>query len=109
MNYKTENYKLVKELFLNYEYCKMSSPGLYDVIFKKVGENECSLCCFDKRNGDLMRDPEMTFLLDNEQCTTTGYQNDYLGLFREREDGDREHFLYDWLVIIKENYGVNND
>ncbi|MBX3327715.1 MAG: hypothetical protein KF682_17610 [Nitrospira sp.] len=80
-----------------------------------------SLCHYGEQNGDLMRDPEIMFLLQHDphgfMAEPVSFRNDYLGLdqdvYRYDETGKRTHldtnlkahlmeFAQTWLANLKE-------
>jgi len=73
------------------------SGGLMDFVIEKIGEDRVSFAFYGKQNGDVMRDPELTFVL-NEQLKyrakkgtfekvlyliPESFQNDYVGVCDE--------------------------
>lgn len=75
-----------------------------------------SFCHYGEQNGDLMRDPEVTFLVyPNQFVFPLSFRNDYLGINREsvffedgkptrflkREYNDLRRFCHSWLKNIK--------
>lgn len=74
-----------------------------------------SMMHFTTQNGDLMRDPDMTFRVDESAGTIEPltFQNDFMGMYQEVyvDDGKRYHprlrteldrFLWQWLKNISE-------
>jgi len=53
-----------------------------------LGSDEISVCHYGEQNGDLMRDPDMTFVAiemadGSIDWLPASYRNDYLGVFQE--------------------------
>ncbi len=80
-----------------------------------------SVCHYGEQNGDLMRDPEITFLRDERgDYYPLSFQNDYLGIHRESvlfSDGkpsrfypsiqrDQAVFVGAWMRNIKQQQGL---
>ena len=128
VKHSTTNYKAL-EAFLkvveeNDGYAKFIAEGYMDLTIEKTwrvdheGNPVYSICHYDKMNGDLMRDPEMTFSVDWENKTVLplSYRNDYMGfsidyfVYRNGKlvgyhpqwlhDGD--NFLWTWCKNIAE-------
>ena len=74
-----------------------------------------SIAHYGEQNGDLMRDPDMTFSVDRENgyIHPLSYQNDYIGVYRpvykefngqryisKRELNDEDAFLWTWTKNI---------
>ncbi len=72
-----------------------------------------SLCHYGEQNGDLMRDPDIVFLVhnvpDGAAAEPVSFRNDYLGLVQEvyqyDEEGRRTHVLPTLQQDLKEFAG----
>ena len=76
-------------------------------------EDRLAIAHYGEQNGDLMADPDMTLIVDNEAETVmpATYQNDYVGVYQEvyTDDGrwlprlsrDLTSFLTTWLKNIE--------
>lgn len=120
----TTNYRMLKPFldtvdannghvkFLSDGYMPLSVEFLYK---QSDGRKVYSMMHFTTQNGDLMRDPDMTFAVDTTAGTVEPltYQNDFMGMYQEvyTDDGKRyrprlrtdlDHFLWQWLKNIKE-------
>ena len=89
-------------------YAKFTSEGFMDLVIEKTWEVDpegnpvYSICQYGEMNGDLMRDPEMTFGVDWNQGTVLplSYRNDYLGINIEYivyRNGKAVGYLRKWL------------
>ena len=76
-------------------YAKFTAKGYMDLTIEKTWETDpegnpvYSICHYGEMNGDLMRDPEMTFGVDWEKGTVLpmSFRNDYMGI-------DIEYFVW---------------
>ena len=99
--------KVVEE---NEGYGKFFAEGYMDLTIEKTWETDFegnsvySICHYGEMNGDLMRDPEMTFSVNwNEgRILPLSFRNDYVGfnieyfVYRNRKViGYRSHWLHD--------------
>lgn len=90
---------------------------LYDVDFGGQPGEVFSIAHYGKQNGDLMADPEMTFLYlpINEKVFPMSFTNHYAGVYREclfseagtwkvnkKELTDQSLFANDWMKNIKD-------
>ena len=74
------------------------------------GSRLVSLCHYGEQNGDLMRDPDIVFLLHNEPdgaaAEPVSFRNDYLGIvqevYRYDEAGRRTHLVPSLKQQLKE-------
>lgn len=103
--------------------CK--SEGYMDLVLENIGDNDCygnpvySVAHYGTQNGDLMRDPEMTFSINRttETIIPLSFLNDYIGCYQEVicwRNGkqmysvsllrDLDVFLWTWLKNL-ENQG----
>ncbi|MCA9459802.1 MAG: hypothetical protein KC550_04610 [Nanoarchaeota archaeon] len=79
-------------------YIKLNKSGaLMDFVIEKIDENKVSFAFYGKLNGDLMRDPELTFIISEQMkfnakkgilekvvyLIPETFQNDYVGVFDE--------------------------
>lgn len=105
-------------------YAKFTAEGYMDLTMEAIGYNDFegnpvySICHYGEMNGDLMRDPEMTFSVDreNKRILPLSYRNDYMGFFieyfvyangkvkgyRPRWLHDGDDFLWTWGKNIEE-------
>ena len=82
------------------DYAKIANnPALMPVVVEKVGHltgygEIISIAHYGKQNGDLMADPEMTFVIVNGEYFPISFKNDYVGLYQEvfsyNEEGEPE-------------------
>lgn len=104
-------HKLAPELFEGtYTYMKFKQDGFDDLVLETIGENEYSIAHYYTQNGDRMRDPEITFMLDDTQrCIyALSYTQDNMGIYYETGDRTEEQmedlmgFFDQWMANIKE-------
>jgi len=85
---------------------RITVPGFMPLSVEKIGFSEdghrlVSLCQYGEQNGDLMRDPDLVFMVtdlpDGAVAEPVSYRNDYLGIvqevYRYDETGRRTHVL----------------
>lgn len=114
-----ENYLKLKGIasgILNdrYSYMKLHAPGFMDLVIEKIWNDRISLSHYYEQNGDLMADPDVEIIVDNEKETLrpVTFQQDNLGVYQCAYQGDTlvddnlanelSHFLNQWLDNIKE-------
>ena len=120
------NYKMITPFLdtvsKNGEALRFKAPGFMDLTIENLytkdhyGNPIYSITHYGKQNGDLMRDPDMTFSINQntETIIPLTFQNDYMGLYQEviQERGgkfmycvsllkDLDAFLWMWLKNIK--------
>jgi len=131
--YANCNYKrlieYVKAADENGGYVKFKSEGYMDLVIENVGYNDYaghpvySMAHYYVQNGDLMRDPEMTFAVDvmNKTIIPQTYQLDGLGIYQEvfkyqngktyynvRLISELDDFLRQWIKnIISQGFNVS--
>jgi hypothetical protein len=85
---------------------RITVHGYMPLSVEEIGVTEdghrlVSLCQYGEQNGDMMRDPDLVFMLSNlpdgPAAEPVSYRNDYLGIFQEvyryDEAGRRTHVL----------------
>lgn len=114
-----ENYLKLKEiaegiLTDRYRYMKLKAPGFMDLIIEKLWNNRISLSHYYQQNGDLMADPDVEIIVDqeNEKLVAATFQQDNLGIYHKAYEGDEliddylakelNEFLSEWLNNISE-------
>lgn len=104
-------HKLAPELFEDtYTYMKFMQEGFDELVLETIGENEYSIAHYYTQNGDRMRDPEITFMVDDTaQCIyVLSYTQDNMGIYYESEDRTEEQieelmeFFNQWLTNIRD-------
>ena len=116
--------KFLRVVEENNGYAKFTSEGYMDLSMEKLwytdpeGNPVYSICHYGEMNGDLMRDPEMTFGVNWEEKSILplSFQNDYMGYYidyftyrdgkavgyRPRWLHDGDDFLWMWGKNLKE-------
>lgn len=120
------NYKMLMPFVTacreNDGYIKCESGGYMPLVIEKLWYSDClgnpvySMAHYGVQNGDLMRDPDITFSVDDteKRIIPQTFQNDYLGLYQEvfkEINGkmmysqsllkDLDSFMWDWLNNIE--------
>lgn len=83
--------KIISEILALFPYrnhITISSPGFMDLVLERIGTGPrnlpmVSVAHYYEQNGDLMRDPEMTFEVDGANFWPVSFQQDSLGLYQE--------------------------
>ena len=91
-------------------YMKLRSEGFDDLVLEDIGEGDYSIAHYYEQNGDLMRDPEVTFTIDQERRSIhpTSYLQDNMGIYYEtakvtpEKEADLEVFLSQWFTNIRQ-------
>lgn len=87
-------------------YVKYESNGYEDLVIEKVGEEEYSIAHYYLKNGDMMRDPELTFAVENNGIVPITFLQDDMGVYYRVEDVSKEivedlkEFLSIWFSNI---------
>lgn len=104
-------HKLAPKLFEGtYTYMKFKQDGFDDLVLETIGENEYSIAHYYTQNGDRMRDPEITFMVDDTEHSiyALSYTQDNMGIYYETGDRTEEQieelmgFFNQWLTNIKQ-------
>jgi uncharacterized protein YqiB (DUF1249 family) len=79
-------------------YFKFKSGGLMDLVIEKLYDVEFksqkgivySMAHYGEMNGDLMKDPDMTFVVlhQSQSIEALSFQNDYVGYYQEVYNSD---------------------
>lgn len=93
-----------------YFYLKFKKDHFDDLIMEKIGEKEYRIAHYYVQNGDLMRDPQITFRVkeDQREVCILSYAQDNLGIYQETADRSKEEteellaFFDQWLISIRE-------
>ena len=90
-------------------YMKLKSEGFEDLVLEAIGDGEYSIAHYYRQNGDAMRDPEITFTIEQEAHAIypTSFLQDDAGIFYETQDAsydtvkDLKEFMSQWFTNIK--------
>lgn len=90
-------------------YMKLKSDGFEDLVIEAIGGGEYSIAHYYKQNGDAMRDPEITFTINEETKSIhpTSFLQDDAGIFYETETApaarvkDLKQFMSQWFTNIR--------
>lgn len=88
---------------------KLKSDGFEDLVLEAIGGGEYSIAHYYEQNGDAMRDPEITFSIDQEMKAIhpTSFLQDSMGIFYETDGAapakvkDLKEFMCKWFTNIK--------
>ena len=74
------------------DYISMKQEGFDDLVLEYIGEGEYSLAHYSEQNGDMMRSPEITFRIKENEIIPTSYLGDYTATYVELEyRSDKEY------------------
>lgn len=131
------NYKYLAKTLLQllgpHSAMRITSEGYMPLSIEDIGHSpdghrQIAICHYGEQNGDLMRDPEMVFTLQDIDGSTIAepisFQNDYMGVYQEvyryNGEGKRTHinptlkrelisFALTWFRNLKEQGFLDND
>lgn len=94
-----------------YRYLRCEKDGYEPLVIEDISIGytgaEYSIAHYYEQNGDMMRDPEITFVIDRDTktITSTSYTQDGLGLYQDFTQGskgreDCDDFFRQWLTNI---------
>lgn len=96
---------------LNGEACcmKLKSDGFEDLVLEAISGGEYSIAHHYELNGDAMRDPEITFVINKEMKAIhpTSFLQDNMGIFYETDGAapakvkDLKEFMSQWFTNIR--------
>ena len=95
----------------NAYYMKYSTPHFMDLNIEIIGDNRIAVSHYYEVNGDMLADPDVELIVDNENklLFPMTYQQDNLQVFYDlttRPDMSESlnNFMQDWLSNIKDNH-----
>lgn len=105
------NYKrlipFIEKVNENGGYAKFTANGYMDLVIENIGYNDFegnpvySIAHYGEMNGDAMRDPEITFSVNEAEKSILplSFRNDYMGMNVEyfRNQNGRISYLSTWL------------
>jgi hypothetical protein len=118
--------KLLNELLAGARAVRITVPGYMPLSVEEIGSSGdgyrlVSLCHYGEQNGDMMRDPDIVFLIhhlpDGAMAEPVSFRNDYLGIvqevYRYDEMGKRTHvvlalkqdlkkFAWAWFATLRD-------
>ena len=129
------NYKMMMPFVTacreNDGYLKLESDGYMPLVIEKLWYSDCygnpvySIAHYGKQNGDLMRDPDITFSVSDTEkmIIPQTYQNDYIGVYQKvfKEINGKmmysqsllrslDQFVWEWLKNIEmQGFNVENE
>lgn len=74
------------------------NQGYHDLTIEKIGPDRLSVAHYYTQRGDLMRDPEIVFRIEEgDSWTPIEYRQDDLGIYQRDESGlDLSGFIKQW-------------
>lgn len=86
-------------------YILMKAKGFDDLVLEYIVDGEYSLAHYSELNGDMMRSPEITFKVEDNEVVPMTYLDDYTATYIEIEDrNDKE---YKPILEIFETWSKN--
>ncbi len=90
-------------------YMKLQAKGYEDLVVEAIGGEEYSIAHYYDQNGDSMRDPEITFTIDQENRSIhpASFLQDGIGVYYETAEAspvmvrDLKGFMVQWFTNIK--------
>ncbi len=87
------------------DYILMKAQGFDDLVLEYIGDGEYSLAHYSELNGDMMRSPEITFKVEDNEVVPMTYLDDYTATYIEIED--RKDKEYKSVLDIFETWSKN--
>ncbi|MFL1706663.1 DUF6908 domain-containing protein [Campylobacter sp. MOP7] len=84
----TERFKKILAVLGEKDYIKIdNSDGVFmPLVVERLSKNVFSLSHYGEMNGDLMANPDMTFLVEGDDITPLSFQDDYMGIYTKKCD-----------------------
>ena len=79
---------------------KLATSGMMDLTVETWHSGDTinvSMCHYGEQNGDLMKDPDVLFTIENDIITYREYQNDYAGFYSENHEETKDFMENTWL------------
>jgi len=98
-NYRFIN-QLVPEIFSGEEeHIRLVSDGFMPLVIERIGDDTISVTHYYEQNGDLMSDPDMTFIFDNENKVLSArtYRQDNIAVYKNALDDNKLN-----IALVKE-------
>ena len=79
---------------------KLSAPGMMDLTVESWHSGESimvSMCHYGEQNGDMMKDPDVLFKLEQEIITYREIQMDYTGYYSEDHAEIKDFMENTWV------------
>lgn len=83
MNQYEKNYERLTELLQGRDHVRIENEPYMALVIERMGHKQISLCHYgEPQNGDLMRDPEVVFLVSDTDRTASPvfFRNDYMAI-----------------------------
>jgi hypothetical protein len=62
---------------------RLTNEPYMPLVIEKIGPGRVSVCHYGEQNGDLMKDPDMTFRIENGVWQAASFENSYIGAYQE--------------------------
>lgn len=83
------------------DHIKVNVDGFMPLVIEKCGEQRLSVAHYHRQQGDLMRDPEVVFLIENEEWAPIEYYQDP-AIHQQNSSGiEMDEFLTTWNSNIR--------
>ena len=79
---------------------KLSAKGFMDLTVESWHSGETinvSMCHYGEQNGDLMKDPDVLFTLENDTITYREIQNNYVSMYSENHNEIKDFMENTWV------------
>lgn len=79
---------------------KLASPGLMDLTVETWQSNQdtfVSMCHYGEQNGDLMKDPDVLFMVKEGKIEYKEFQNDYVSHYSENHIEIKDFMENTWI------------
>jgi hypothetical protein len=109
------NYQLLTELLGGYDGVRIENEPYLPLAVERLWDDQISLCHYGELNGDLMRDPEVVFLVEGQKARPAYFRNDYAAFeqatvpghfsevpVKEAAQKDLDQFVSEWWTNIRE-------
>lgn len=77
----------------------------FESVITDRHEDVLIVCQYYTQNRELMRNPEVKFLIDGDEWTPIAYGVDSIGGYEDRKHGvDLDYLLEKWAINLREQY-----
>lgn len=94
------------DIFVKGHNCyKLSAEGFMDLTVESWHSGETinvSMCHYGEQNGDLMKDPDVLFTVNNGKITYREIQNDYVSSYSENHAEIKDFMENTWIPNLKQ-------
>jgi len=79
---------------------KLKAQGFMDLTVEIWPQGKAmmvSMCHYGEQNGDLMKDPDILFIIKEDDIKYLEYQNDYAGYYSEDHQASKDFMEKTWI------------